>query len=183
MWAWLLRPRTAKLCCYWSMKQLQRDLTAVSATGWEVLPGSQMLLLGKMCPAQPSIWDPRLPLKWWKALGCGGQKAFRAVPQPSFQLAENVLWKVGVLKRASLKTWVKNNLRTLFLYLPKHVPLIKTFYPCFLWDHCLKAGKYILKLNHSLIFILWCICVWGAGGGVTNLCPNLFSVKSRQNPH
>lgn len=24
-----------------------RDLTAVSATGWEVLPGSQMLLLGK----------------------------------------------------------------------------------------------------------------------------------------
>lgn len=65
-------------------------------------------------------------------LGYGGQKAFGAVPHPSFQLIEKHSWKAGVLERASFKTQLKNNLSMLFIYLQNHVSLIKTFYSYFL---------------------------------------------------
>lgn len=167
VWVWLLRPRTAMLCCYWSIKQLQRDCQCSGLGGSARQPD----VVGEMCPVQLSIWDPWLSLTRWRALGQNRQKVLRAVLHPYSQLAEKLSWKVGVLKRASLKTWLKNNLSVLLIYLKKHVPLIKTFYSYFLWDHCLRAGKYILKLNHSLVLILYlyhnvyvCVCQGGGRG-------------------
>lgn len=156
MGAWLLRQtKNSKAVLLLEHEATPSDLTAVSVTGWEVSARQPDVVVGETYPVQLGIWDPWLPLKWRKALGYGGQKAFGAVPHPSFQLIEKHSWKAGVLERASLKTWLKNNLSMLFIYLQKHVSLIKAFYSYFLWDHCLRAGKYILKLNHSLIFILY----------------------------
>lgn len=105
-----------------------RDLTAVSATSWEVLPGSQMLFgkciqysstsgtlgchqnVGKHC----AIMDKRL-------LGL-------YVPQHSFQLIGKNSWKGGVLERTSHVTQLKSNFSNLFVYLQKHMSLIRAFY-------------------------------------------------------
>lgn len=109
MWVWLLRPRTAMLCCYWSMKQLQRDCQCSRLGGSARQPD---VVAGEMCPVQLSIWDPWLSLTWWRALRHSGQKVLRAVQlycNPYSRLAEKLSWKVGVLKRASLKTRLKNN--------------------------------------------------------------------------
>lgn len=86
-------------------------------------------------------------------MGYSGQKILGAVPHLSFQLNEKHSWKAGVLGKVSLKTQLKNNLSMLFMYLQNHVSFIRVFYSYFLRDHCLRVGKYILKLNHSLIFV------------------------------
>lgn len=136
-----------------------RDLTAVSATGWEVLPGSQMLLgkciqynstsgshgchwnVGKQC----DMMDKRL-------LGL-------YVPHPSFQLIGKNSWKGGVLERTSHVKQLKGNFSKL-LNIYKNICLLLGF---FIIRPLFETWEIYTEIKPlDIIFILWYVCGrWG----------------------
>lgn len=105
-----------------------RDLTAVCATGWEVLPGSHMQL-GKCI--QYSSTSGTLGCQWNVGKHCDmvdKRVLGLCVPRPSFQLIGKISWKGGVLERKNLVKQLKSNFGMLFIYLQKHMSLVRAFY-------------------------------------------------------